>query len=895
MFSQSTTKFNKILKPLLIIVALVVILLVLLLVTVPIIINKDTLAQRITSAITSQVGRDVRYANVELNILPSPVLIISNLTVENHPQASSSSMLKVGQIDVKLGWGAIFNKNKTASHIRIRSAQLDLERLRDGSNNWDSLFTKSMQSVPTLAIDVEDGKISHTDVLQKTTRSFPNVAMKIRVGRDLQLALKTEILNAPAIINAQCDNGILSFPTTFQSNCKAEARGIDTSFNAQGVLQYRKGEVNYRGTLKLDSTNILPWLHYVKMQKDREEAPLPLSIDSQLLLTPTQWNWRVEKLRSGEGSEGQIQLKYSNVSDTPQFDVKGGFSALDIRPLSALSEAFWQDSSRDLVGGLTSDDGKLGGVLDVTVGTLNWTDYPITQVILKGAFRNNTLRLSEIVATPNQNTKLSGQGILTITPDRIKWDSRSQMKGSNFNDLLRQLGYHDSYLESLFANPYSVKFDIISRGNTINFGNIDAKIGSLTTTGGVSYSFGDARSKASVDSNLTIANLDLQPVIAAWQQDTSVFAEPADLGMHNPYKLPWLRYLAHTIDGKLTLKNFWYGKEKGNFSAQIAMRPGYADIRSVTADFAGTDISGNFEVALDSNIPNLKGTLRLGDIKIGDAGKKLIFSDSKGIEGSIWQTEKLSFVPLMHFKSNMRFFISSLSHDYITLRNLQFAAEKLSDTLMLRNVSAGLNSKGNFTANITLAEGVSPAIVMSWGIADTSFAELFRPIYPEAFMDGQIFMSGRIELGGINFQSWIVNAKATARFQGRNIHINGADATGLTRLIKNSNSMGSLNSRFPSVAKNRATKYRLMEGQVYIKNSQLSVQNTTFRGNDAVTKVAGAVNLLPWDANIQSRMSLIKLGSRPPYLESRTTGNASKPSIRHDTTDIENFLARKLR
>jgi hypothetical protein len=121
----------------LILAALVVLLA---LIFVPPFISLNHYRTRVTSLVSTALGRPVRLSNIELRLLPRPGFLLTDLTVQEEPDYGAEPVLHASEVKASIRLSALWSGKLQISRISVDDASLNLVRMPDGRWNLDSLF-----------------------------------------------------------------------------------------------------------------------------------------------------------------------------------------------------------------------------------------------------------------------------------------------------------------------------------------------------------------------------------------------------------------------------------------------------------------------------------------------------------------------------------------------------------------------------------------------------------------------------------------------------------------------------------------------------------------------------------------------------------------------------------
>jgi len=120
--------------------ALAVVLVILAVLIVPPLVSLSRYKNKITQMMSASLGRTVRLSSVELHLLPTPGLKLTDLTVEEDPAYGSEPVLHAETVTASFRLLALWRGRFEISRISVDNASLNLVRTEEGRWNLDTLF-----------------------------------------------------------------------------------------------------------------------------------------------------------------------------------------------------------------------------------------------------------------------------------------------------------------------------------------------------------------------------------------------------------------------------------------------------------------------------------------------------------------------------------------------------------------------------------------------------------------------------------------------------------------------------------------------------------------------------------------------------------------------------------
>ena len=107
---------------------------------VPPLVSLSSYKSRIVQLMSASLGRPVRLSSVELRLLPTPGLVLTDLTVEEDPAYGAEPVLHANTVTASLRLLSLWRGRLEISRISVDEASLNLVRTEQGRWNLDSLF-----------------------------------------------------------------------------------------------------------------------------------------------------------------------------------------------------------------------------------------------------------------------------------------------------------------------------------------------------------------------------------------------------------------------------------------------------------------------------------------------------------------------------------------------------------------------------------------------------------------------------------------------------------------------------------------------------------------------------------------------------------------------------------
>ena len=123
-----------------------VLLVVVSIIVLPPLISINRYKSRIAGAISNSLGRPVHLSSVELQLLPRPGFVITDLTVQEDPAYGAEPVLHANEVKAAIRLLSLWRGRLEISRISVDEASLNLVHTSAGRWNLDSLFRTAAQA-----------------------------------------------------------------------------------------------------------------------------------------------------------------------------------------------------------------------------------------------------------------------------------------------------------------------------------------------------------------------------------------------------------------------------------------------------------------------------------------------------------------------------------------------------------------------------------------------------------------------------------------------------------------------------------------------------------------------------------------------------------------------------
>jgi len=258
-----------------------IILLVIAIFAVPSFIDWNSYKPEITERIEALTGRKLSIdGNIEIALLPSPKLRISDARLSNLAGAQSADMVRLQALDLQLVLGPLISGDIQVSSLTLIDPVIELERLADGRSNW--LFTPPPDDVAK--IDATGGDFGASDDTSEADAT------------DISLDW-VSIQNGTIAYRDSADNTVEYFQ---HLNGTLSAKSLDGPFRGDGSLEVRGLKTSFQ----------------LASGRKREDGHMPVSLKVELgkELVELEFDGRIFTHDAGSEGSGTLRVSGPNLA-----------------------------------------------------------------------------------------------------------------------------------------------------------------------------------------------------------------------------------------------------------------------------------------------------------------------------------------------------------------------------------------------------------------------------------------------------------------------------------------------------------------------------------------------------------------------------------------------------
>ncbi|WP_419800001.1 AsmA family protein [Terasakiella sp.] len=521
----------------------------------------------IAKKVKEATGRELIIGgNIAFTVIPSPVLKIGDIHLANAANASSTDMIAVEQLDVRVSLLPLLAGNIHVQSIRLIRPIIQLEILENGKGNW--LFTTSN----TAPADIETTKQSNDPAfIENDTANKPSLPIQIdnliiEQGQLVYLDQANQIREEIRDINSRFGiaglNGpfeaagtmlVRNIPIGIEGSIGQIIHGRTASFATQIRFAHGKTSTRITGTLvnlaegpkvsakiNLNGDSLAGFIS--AFQKTNQMAgglDRTFSARGEMTYSPNGLSLGKDGLTLMMGDDrGTLHVEYEK-KETQQLRIKANFSKIDgdawldaspykvvepapLAPVITLSTKQPQQGSRISAAIDTATPPKeqavktpsspnipndLNATVAINVDALLFKEQAIRQAQANISLTQGEIALERLSAILPGAGELTVLGVAGDRNGKLNFDGTLDLNVTHLRGALNWLQVNTSNVPLERLQQVTLKSDLNVTGEELHLLNLEAKLDGSTLNGGLSIAL-QSRPSFGASFHLDQLNLD---------------------------------------------------------------------------------------------------------------------------------------------------------------------------------------------------------------------------------------------------------------------------------------------------------------------------------------------------------------------------------------------------
>ncbi len=881
-------------------------------ITLALLINEKRIAQDAQIYLEAQTSRQWNTGKkIDVSFFPSPKVTIHKVQLSNDYRSEEPYFMRASRMVIHLGWGALFESQPMPEKVVLDRPEVLLEVYRDGFRNWSFLEKVMHDTGPEKPVDIvfQNGEIQYYNALLDRHFSMDPFSGELIISNQLNVSIKGKTDGMSVTFKAACDTSALQYPQPFKSQCDVSYKEDQNQYGFKGEVDFADEAWGFAGNVNVNAPNVSDTLYrwwWVEHQKEHEELTLPLILTGELTLNEKTIALKANQFSSGE-TRGAFNMAVQMPAEDEQptgFDLSVALEKLHITKEKGGDLGFVSFLLKRGNGALVQTD-SVEGEAEITIKDISVKEKNVaSNFSMMGAWEGRVLNVSAL-KSDLVNGAVSSVGYIYSSTESLQASLKMKAKGENFGTFFKEADIPLPEVGVDFAQPYELSSQVVLRGDSVSVSNLESTLGDATISGGVNYIAAEGK-RPIIESGLQTKNIELSPIIAVWQGETSVFDYPANIKGTNPYLFEWLREPRFDVDLQLEMENMlpeW--DEVSSVKGRITVREDKFEVGRIQGKLGESTLAGSVLLSLGDarDKPRIISNLIFSDFSLDHHWAPYLFKDEAktGLTGkrnnvvkeSIWAEQRISMVPLNHFDGNGDIRIGKFTFQSIDVSNLR-TKWQLKDNAVTFSRGTGRLYDGELGVAATFKSGEVPSMGMNVTLQDYDIEAMFEALLNVKSIGGVASLGMQLKTGGITTDGWVNNLEGSINVSARNMKVEGVNINGVAKQVKAKPNVRQLTKVVNEVYQNGSTVFDRADMNLLIKNGAIKPSKWLMSSRSAVGKITGDFDISTMLAAMELEAKLITLGSSAPDLLVEITGPAGALSHKVNTVSIERYITRQV-
>ena len=246
-------------KKILIGVLLVLVLAVTAALIAPSLIDWNGYRAEIAAEIRKATGRNLSIdGDIDVALLPSPKLTLAKARFSNIEGAADPDMVRLAGLDLRVALWPLLSGKVVVQSVKLRGADIRLEKLADGRGNWKfketegassnggqgAGFSRAGDSVSLQQVIIESSTLTFRDSAKGVVRRVDHINARIAAAT----------LSGPLVARGEFRHG--SVPIAFEFESGRLESSVSTKVALEAKFTEAKAKLNYSGLVALGTSSI---------------------------------------------------------------------------------------------------------------------------------------------------------------------------------------------------------------------------------------------------------------------------------------------------------------------------------------------------------------------------------------------------------------------------------------------------------------------------------------------------------------------------------------------------------------------------------------------------------------------------------------------------------------
>lgn len=924
--------------------------------TLPALVDTNAIQNQIKASFKSSTGLDLEIQDgMEVSIFPTPHVVVKNLYVANIPGASSSFLLSISSMDLKLHTTSLFSSNPTADSVTLEGVVIQIERMKSGRFNWQEIrqyiaknAVKDTEESPKVEI-IDNDDVGQLALARQFVDIDSLIQGLIKVSNIKVLNAELHYTDGPAGIITHYNDIKFDFTNDrsaktaklagslyyggFPASVNIEINDIEESYklkttstkirleSEQTFFEY-EGDIGFSDTLTMkgktvfDSPNLAQWIKLLNekagmsVKLPANAKPIPVKLSS--IVTTEGKNILLPEI-AVEGGIFSGKL-VAIVKPPANIEIKGTLDSIDMD--SIVASGLFTSSTTAKQDKKSGDDDSSSVSLNmlaqksfwsyITIGVsvkvadVSYNKQRIKKGLVEFDMADGDMAISQISGSFPGESKLLFTGLGKESYQGFMVDGQLDGSGENFVDLISFFRTGSSTSLPKDFKRFRFKTNMVLSSKELRLTELSSRVENMAFVGGIITTMEDM---VKVQAAIRMGGVDLDRLMQAWGVNkfiASLYNEDMSTVKTDDELSQWLRSVDYDLDIRVSAEQFiLHGKQQEKGKIRASVNKNKLLLTELEVLYDGTQFGGKATLDVAGKLPYLDLDLSMDTVDLtSQSGQKNWIFDTKSDGATekgkrVWSREGISFSWMDFLNATLHFRIGHIKNGEFEATSLDIKAAIEDRTLTLPAVTGSLLG-AQFTGKGFIKNGKIPSLSLTGDLVnlDVNYLTGFMPAL--AGLSGRVNSQMRINTSGIDVYTWLYNAQGTILLSTRDTTIDGFNLPGIVNAVGYVRTVADILDAVKRAFPGGSTVFNSMDGEVTLGNGVMKIPTSSLRNDLAEGEFTGQIDLMNWKMVGQLMLAITYLDRvTPPKMAISYRGNLDEIEKELDTRLLEQYVANK--
>lgn len=882
------------------------------LIAAPLFIDIDSYKNKLLETVKLSTGLDAKInGDAKITFFPSPKITVHNISIENKAKGTSNvAIIKVDSIDVRSSFYSIFSGSIDIKDITLIHPVIEIERLADGTTNWQTLQKDLESSALKQNIDfpdnisIKNGTIAYNEKQKRVAIDYisANVESASAIG---PFYMQGNFSSDAIVVKFDGTIGKLEEGSRSYFNLSSDS----LTLRMDGIYDTTKGGSIY-GDIEGKTTNLSAVTELLfdnsgvfSSVKSKEE----LSLEGKFNISSKIARFRQVTIKSGSiNGKADVDALFSpNAGGPLQWDMNVLFSNINIDKLTELPTAEKKSKTGviDYYASSLSEQGianynfdisrNLSAQVDFTIDNMTYNKQEIKNLKIDADIFSGKAAIHKFGADLPGNSSVELTGNIEHNGTRPLLRGQINASGEKFREVVNWIFPNSEFIPENKMKEFSFTSNIKMTPHKINLSDLYASFDESLITGNVLI-----RPKSTIPvitANISIDRLDMDSYGFTYFIQNKVKTFGKNITNQN-LATSWLKTLNMKYDVNIDSRDIRFnGFDLKSASTSFVLQQGIFKIQKFLVSSKDISLNAVSLINLNTANPTIEIVAKSNNFDTSIIRQKSVVEAANDNEKWTWSTKPFDLMGIDRFNGNFKLSFRNLKHDNLLARNLVINATLAKKVLSFSKFNGKLYG-GKFDINGSVGvDQLNPSMGISIALSNVDIKGLMSNIYNSDYEDinGTLYLSGIVRTFGKNPNKWINELELEGKIAAKSVIINSFDLDNIILKSRKLYSVIDMDEIVKKSIESGSTKFDSINGKINAGRGIMQVRDLNLRNKFSRGILAGNMSLKTFETKSIAKISFWPERGKKVTLKVNFDGAIDNLKRQIDTADLEQYITDK--